>query len=118
MWQECLLVSDQEHARRHPQEENTGLTVSTHPLIVVKFTPIEDYLMEGITMKIVVEVSGGVVQEVYCDSPDRIEYILVDWDDLKDIGSDKYLSSPQACLSFSALPEETFTAARLSRNGL
>lgn len=65
-------------------------------------------------MKIVVEVSGGVVQEVYCDSPDRIEYILVDWDDIKDIGSDKYQSSPQTCLPFSVLREETFAAARLS----
>ena len=65
-------------------------------------------------MKIVVEVSGGVVQEVYCDSPDRIEYILVDWDDITDIGADKYQSSPQTCLPFSALREETFAVARLS----
>ena len=65
-------------------------------------------------MKIVVEVSGGVVQEVYCDSPHRVEYILVDWDDLKDIGADNYRSSSQTCLPFSALPEETFAAARLS----
>ena len=65
-------------------------------------------------MKIVVEVSGGVVQEVYSDSPDRIEYILVDWDDIKDIGADNYQSSSQTCLPFSALPEETFEAARLS----
>ena len=65
-------------------------------------------------MKIVVEVSGGVVQEVSCDSPDRIEYILVDWDDIKDIGADNYQSSSQTCLPFSALPEETFMAAGLS----
>ena len=67
-------------------------------------------------MKLIVEVSGGVVQEVYCDSPGRIEYILVDWDDIddiKDIGADNYQSSPQTCLPFSALPEETFEAARL-----
>jgi len=63
-------------------------------------------------MKIVVEVSGGVVQEVYCASPDRIEYILVDWDDI--IGADNYQSSSQTCLPFSALPEETFAAAGLS----
>jgi len=65
-------------------------------------------------MKIVVEVSGGVVQEVYCDSPDRIEYTLVDWDDIKDIGAGNYQSSSQTCLPFSALPEETFAAAGLS----
>ena len=65
-------------------------------------------------MQIVVEVSGGVVQEVYCDSPDRLEYILVDWDDIKDIGADNYQSSSQTCLPFSALPEETFMAAGLS----
>jgi len=55
-----------------------------------------------------------VVQEVYCDSPDCLEYILVDWDDIKDIGADNYQSSSQTCLPFSALPEETFTAAGLS----
>jgi hypothetical protein len=65
-------------------------------------------------MKIVIEISGGVVQEVYCDSPDRIEYILVDWDDTKDIGAGNYQSSAQTCLPFSALPEETFAAAGLS----
>ena len=65
-------------------------------------------------MKIVVEVSGGVVQEVYCDSPDRTEYILVDWDDIKDTGANNYQSSSQTCLPFSALPEETVAAARLS----
>jgi hypothetical protein len=65
-------------------------------------------------MKIVVEVSGGVVQEVYCDSPDRINYILVDWDDIKDVGPDNYQCSPQTCLPFSALPEETVMATRLS----
>jgi hypothetical protein len=64
-------------------------------------------------MKIVVEVSGGVVQEVYSDSPDS-EYVLVDWDDIKDVGPDNYQCSPQTCLPFSALPEETFEAARLS----
>ena len=64
-------------------------------------------------MKIIIEVSGGVVQEVYCDSPDRIEYILVDWDDIKDIRADNYQSSAQTCLSFSDLPEETFAAAGL-----
>jgi hypothetical protein len=64
-------------------------------------------------MKIVVEVSGGVVQEVYSDSPD-IEYVLVDWDDIKDVGPDNYQCSPQTCLPFSALPEETVTATRLS----
>jgi hypothetical protein len=68
----------------------------------------------GITMKIVVEVNGGVVQEVYCDSPDRIEYILVDWDDIKDIGTDNHQSSSQICLPFSAMPEETFAASGLS----
>jgi len=65
-------------------------------------------------MKIVVEVSGGVVQEVSCDSPDRIEYILVDWDDIKDIGTYNHQSSSQICLPFSAMPEETFAAAGLS----
>ena len=40
-------------------------------------------------MKIVIEVSGGVVQEVYSDSH-NIEYILIDWDDIKDIGADNY----------------------------
>jgi hypothetical protein len=65
-------------------------------------------------MKIVVEVSGGVVQEVYCDSPDRIEYVLVDWDDIAGIRPGKYQPSLQTCLPFSDLPEETFTAAGLS----
>lgn len=65
-------------------------------------------------MKIVVEVSGGVVQEVYCDSPDRIEYVLVDWDDIASISPDKYQPSLQTCLPFSDLPEETFAAAGLS----
>ena len=65
-------------------------------------------------MQIVVEVSGGVFQEVYCDSPDRTEYILVDWDDIKAIGACNYQSSPQTCSPFSALPEETFAAAGLS----
>ena len=64
-------------------------------------------------MKIVVEVNGGVVQEVYCDSPDRIEYVLVDWDDIANISPDKYQPSPQTCIPFSALPEETFAAAGL-----
>jgi hypothetical protein len=64
-------------------------------------------------MKIVVEVSGGVVQEVYCDSPDRIEYILVDWDDIKDTGIDNHQSSAQICLPFSTMPEETFAATGL-----
>jgi hypothetical protein len=65
-------------------------------------------------MKIVVEVNGGVVQEVYCDSPDSIEYVLVDWDDLANISPDKYQPSSQTCLPFSALPEETLAAAGLS----
>ncbi len=65
-------------------------------------------------MRIVVEVSGGVVQEVYCDSPERIEYLLIDWDDIKEVGVDTYLPGPQICLPFSALPEETYETAGLS----
>ena len=65
-------------------------------------------------MKIVIEVNGGVVQEVYSDSPDCTEYILVDWDNIKDIGADNYQASSQTPLPFSAIPEETFAAARLS----
>jgi hypothetical protein len=30
-------------------------------------------------MKIIIEVNGGVVQEVYCDDP-AVAVVLVDWD--------------------------------------
>ena len=29
---------------------------------------------------IVVEVLGGVVQNVYCDGPEKIQVVVVDWD--------------------------------------
>lgn len=30
---------------------------------------------------IVVEVLGGVVQNVYCDDPEKTQVLVVDWDD-------------------------------------
>jgi len=30
---------------------------------------------------IIVEVLGGVVQNVYCDDPEKTQVVVVDWDD-------------------------------------
>lgn len=33
------------------------------------------------TSNVVVEMRGGVVQQVSCDNPDRVNVIILDWDE-------------------------------------
>lgn len=54
---------------------------------------------------IIIEVSGGVVQEVYSDKAD-IRIILVDWDNGESPG-DNYAAGKLSPQPLSAMPSET-----------
>lgn len=38
------------------------------------------------TVKVVIEVRGGIVQDVYASDVDAVEVVLVDWDNMPDSG--------------------------------
>ncbi len=54
---------------------------------------------------LIIEVSGGVVQEVYCDA-ERIRVIKVDWDAGESPG-DAFWAAKMFVQSMSILPHET-----------
>lgn len=45
-------------------------------------------------MKILVEVSGGLVQAVFCEEPDNVEVIVRDFDDIDDGAADPLTEDP------------------------
>jgi len=57
---------------------------------------------------IIVEVSGGVVQQVYTDAND-VRIILVDWDK-GDSPGDEYAGGDLQPALFSDMPKETLSA--------
>jgi hypothetical protein len=69
---------------------------------------------------LVVEVRGGVVQEVYCDDP-RIRVVLVDWDEIE--GPEPAAKAGVAwgsCVPISRLPDDTraqFQKAKADKTG-
>lgn len=62
----------------------------------------------------IIEVSGGVVQEVYCDSPD-VRVIMVDWDAGESPG-DEFTGGDLMVQKIALLPADTRKAvAALTR---
>ena len=45
-------------------------------------------------MKIIIEVSGGIVQSVFCDEPDGVEVVMRDFDDIYVGGDDPFIEQP------------------------
>lgn len=45
-------------------------------------------------MKILIEVSGGVVQAVFCEEPDNVDVIVRDFDDIDDGADDPLTEKP------------------------
>jgi hypothetical protein len=60
---------------------------------------------------LIIEVSGGVIQEVYCDTQD-IRVIKVDWDAGESPG-DAFQTGQIFVQSMSILPDETRNAAAM-----
>jgi len=58
---------------------------------------------------LIIEISGGVVQEVYCDT-DRVRVIKVDWDAGESPG-DAFQAVKMFVQPMSILPDETREAA-------
>ncbi len=68
--------------------------------------------------RVIVEVQGGLVQEVYCDDP-SVEVVLVDWDtegcepdadDLVTVGDDLVRAVPFQTTPAKDMPPETAEA--------
>ena len=58
---------------------------------------------------VIIEVSGGVIQEIYCDT-ERIRVIKVDWDAGESPG-DAFQAAEMFVQPMSILPNETREAA-------
>jgi hypothetical protein len=56
---------------------------------------------------VVVEVSGGVVQQIYCD--DKLRVVLIDWDAGESPG-DAFEAGEMVVQSFATMPSETRSA--------
>lgn len=60
---------------------------------------------------IVVEVLGGVVQNVYCDDPEKTQVVVVDWDDGVEMKTEAFPArklTEAPCSTSSAVAESTF----------
>ena len=53
--------------------------------------------------KILIEIEGGCLQNVYSDDPDT-EVRTVDWDEIKDLGNPEYLEDRRDLLT--GLPDQ------------
>lgn len=66
---------------------------------------------DHVVQTVVIEVSGGVVQEVYSDNKD-LRVIKIDWDAGESPG-DAFCGGPLFVQSVSAMPEETRKAVKV-----
>jgi hypothetical protein len=62
---------------------------------------------------VIVEVSGGVVVEVYSKNP-RTRVVVIDWDDIEDGGTRAGVAFRQ-CASYEMMPGETQRATEYLR---
>lgn len=59
---------------------------------------------------IVVEVLGGVVQNVYCDAPEKTNVVVVDWDDgaeMKKLAFPTRMLTEAPCATCGAVSDPT-----------